>query len=107
LDKTNKALASLNYFSVFFAPLLLPIAIYFIVDHSEVKQHAKKALISHIVPFLSVLGVIGMIVFSGFSNPSEATFLTVFFGGFLVVGLINLIVFIWNIVKGIKLLSGI
>ena len=107
MDKTNKALASLNYFSVFFAPFLLPIAIYFIVDHSEVKQHAKKALISHIVPFLSVLGVIGMIVFSGFSNLSEATFLTVFFGGFLVVGLINLIVFIWNIVKGIKLLSGI
>jgi hypothetical protein len=92
---------------VFFAPFLLPIAIYFIVDHNEVKQHAKNALISHIVPFLSVLGVIGMIVFSGFSNPSEATFLTVFFGGFLVVGLINLIVFIWNIVKGIKLLSGI
>ncbi|MBO1513980.1 DUF4870 domain-containing protein [Metabacillus bambusae] len=107
MDKTNKVLASLNYFSVFFAPFLLPIAIYFIVDHSEVKQHSKKALISHIVPFLSVLGVIGMIVFSGFSNLSETAFLTVFFGGFLVVGLINLIVFIWNIVKGIKLLSGI
>jgi cytochrome c biogenesis factor len=107
LDKTNKVLASLNYFSVFFAPFLLPIAIYFIVDHIEVRQHAKKALVSHIIPFLSILAVIGMIVFSGFSNPSEVTFLTVFFGGFLVVGLINLIVFIWNIVKGIKLLTTI
>jgi hypothetical protein len=105
LDKTNKLLASLNYFSVVFAPFILPIAIYFIVDHIEVKQHAKKAIVSHIFPFLSLLGVIGMIVFSGFSNPSEATFLTVLIGGFLVVGIINIIVFIWNIVKGIKLLT--
>ncbi|XQY91461.1 hypothetical protein ACNRWW_18500 [Metabacillus sp. HB246100] len=52
MDKTNKFVASLNYFSVFFAPFLLPIAIYFIADHHEVKEHAKKALISHIVPFL-------------------------------------------------------
>jgi hypothetical protein len=107
LDKTNKLLASLNYFSVFFAPFLLPIAIYFIVDQIEVKQHAKKALVSHIVPFLTIVAVIGMIVFSGFSNLSEVTFLTVFFGGFLIAGLINIIVFIWNLVKGIKLLTTI
>ncbi|KKI88493.1 membrane protein [Bacillus sp. SA1-12] len=107
MDKTNKVLASINYFSVFFAPFLLPIAIYFIVDHSEVKQHAKKALVSHILPFLSIIAVIGAIIFSGYSNLSEAAFLTVFFGGFIIVGLINLIVFIWNLVRGIKLLTMI
>lgn len=104
MDKTNTVFAALVYFSVFFAPLLLPIAIYFIVDHKEVKLHAKKALISHIIPFLSLLFVIGSVVFSGLSNPSESSFLIVFIGGFLVVGLINLIVLIWNIVKGVKLL---
>ncbi|WP_299093817.1 hypothetical protein [uncultured Metabacillus sp.] len=107
LDKTNKVLASINYFSVFCAPFLLPIVIYFIVDHSEVKKHAKKALISHILPFLSILAVIGAIIFSSFTNLSEASYLTIFFGGFIVVGLINLIVFIWNLVKGIKLLTTI
>ncbi|QGQ48068.1 DUF4870 domain-containing protein [Metabacillus sediminilitoris] len=107
MDKTNKLIASLNYFSVFFAPFLLPIAIYFIVDHNEVKQHAKKAIVSHIVPFISVVAMIGIVVFSGFSNLSEGAFLTVFFGSFLVVGIINIIVVIWNIVKGIKLLTTI
>merc|ERR1712093_869823 len=100
MDKTNKIIASLNYFSVFFAQFLLPIAVYFIVDHHEVKEHAKKALISHIVPFVSIIALIITVVFSGFSNPSEAAMLTVFFGGILVIGIINLIVFIWNIVKG-------
>ena len=66
MDKTNKIIASLNYFSVFFAPFLLPIAVYFIVDHHEVKEHAKKALISHIVPFLSIIALIITVVFSGF-----------------------------------------
>ncbi|WP_226671490.1 DUF4870 domain-containing protein [Metabacillus litoralis] len=107
MDKTNKLIASLNYFSVFFAPFLLPIAVYFIVDHHEVKEHAKKALISHIVPFISIIALIILVVFSGFSNPTEATFLSVFFGGIIVVGIINLIVFIWNIVKGIKLLMTV
>jgi hypothetical protein len=92
---------------VFFAPFLLPIAIYLIVDHHEVKQHAKKALISHIIPFLSVVGMIGLILFSSFSNPSEVAFFTVFIGSFIVVGIINIIVVIWNIVKGIKLLTTI
>ena len=107
LDKTNKLIASLNYFSVFFAPFLMPIAIYFIVDHSEVKQHAKKALISHIIPFLSIVAVILSVVFSGFSNSSEALFLTVFFGGMILIGIINIIVLIWNVVKGVKLLSTV
>ncbi|APH06919.1 hypothetical protein A9C19_02055 [Bacillus weihaiensis] len=107
MDKTNKFVASLNYFSVFFAPFLLPIAIYFIADHHEVKEHAKKALISHIVPFLSIVGLIIIGLFSMFSNPTEATFFTVFFIGMVLAGLINLIVVIWNIVKGIKLLMSV
>lgn len=105
MDKQNKVIASLSYFSVFFAPFLLPIAIYFIVDHTDVKSHAKKALVSHIIPFLSVITLIGMIIYSGLSYISEAAMFSLVIGGFLLIGIINLFVVIWNIVKGIKLLT--
>jgi len=104
MDKTNRFLASLNYFSVFFAPFLLPIAIYFIVDQLEVKSHAKKALVSHIIPFLSLIGVVMVLFFSAGADSSQEGIFFSFIFGFLFVGLINLIVGIWNIVKGIQLL---
>jgi hypothetical protein len=104
VDKTNKLLASLNYFSVFFAPFLLPIAIYFIVDQRDIKDHAKKAVISHIIPFISLVGVIIFLFFSAGANPSQEGMLFATLFGFLFVGLINIIVVIWNIVKGIKIL---
>jgi len=105
MDNTNKFLASLNYFSVLFAPFLLPIIIYFVVDHQEVKQHAKKAIVSHIIPFLSIIGVIIMFFFTVGSNPSENTVIFSMIISFVLVGLINIIVFIWNIVKGIRIFT--
>ncbi|WP_226528838.1 DUF4870 domain-containing protein [Metabacillus niabensis] len=105
MDNTNKFLASLNYFSVFIAPLLLPIIIYFVVDHLEVKQHAKKALVSHIIPFLSIIGLFITIFFAAASSSSGDTAFFLIITGFVLVGLINLIVFIWNIVKGIKIFT--
>jgi len=105
MDNTNKFLASLNYFSVLFAPFLLPIIIYFVVDHQEVKQHAKKAIVSHIIPFLSIIGVIIMFFFTVGSSSSENTVIFSMIISFLVVGLINIIVFIWNIVKGIRIFT--
>ncbi len=105
MDNTNKFLASLNYFSVLFAPFLLPIVIYFVVDHQEVKQHAKKAIVSHIIPFLSIVGLFITLFFTIGSNPSDDTIFFSAIIGFLVVGIINIIVFIWNIVKGIRIFT--
>ncbi|MFC0273320.1 DUF4870 domain-containing protein [Metabacillus herbersteinensis] len=102
---TNRVISSLCYFSVFFAPFILPIAIYFIVDDEEVKNDAKKSLISHIIPILTLIGLVAMVIFSSMANAGEGIFLSLFFGGFIVVGILNLVVFIWNIVKGIKVLQ--
>lgn len=102
---TNKVISSLCYFSVFFAPFILPIAIYFIVDDEEVKSDAKKSLISHIIPLLSLVALIAMVIFSSMAHAGEGNFLYLFFGGFVVIAILNLIVFIWNIVKGIKVLQ--
>lgn len=98
---TNRLISSLCYFSIFFAGFILPIAVYFIVDDPEVKEHAKKALLSHFIPFLSILLFGIPLVFSG----GEPTLLAA--GGFmmiLLIGAINLGILIWNIVKGVKVL---
>ncbi|WP_017756399.1 DUF4870 domain-containing protein [Calidifontibacillus oryziterrae] len=98
---TNRIVSSLCYFSLFFAPFLFPIIVYFIVDHSEVKNHAKKSFLSHLIPIITVpIVAVPVLLSSG-----EPTMLAV--GGifaFLLIGAINIGVLIWNVVKGVKIL---
>ncbi|MGG0188230.1 DUF4870 domain-containing protein, partial [Bacillus rhizoplanae] len=53
--KSNNILSSLCYFSIFFAPFLFPIIVFFIAE-GDVKYHAKKALWTHIIPFIILFG---------------------------------------------------
>ncbi|KGX84417.1 DUF4870 domain-containing protein [Pontibacillus litoralis] len=102
---SNKVIASLCYFSIFFAPVILPIVVYF-VSEGETKVHAKKAFWSHIVPYLVlvtgfiVFGVVGITTNSG--TIAGLSFITIF----LIFGLLCLFYFIWNIIKGIQVLQG-
>lgn len=99
--ETNRLVSSLCYFSIFFAGFIFPIAVYFIVDNPEVKQHAKKALLSHLIPVITIPVIIFPLIFTG----GEPTLLA--FGGimmFVIIGAINLGILIWNVVKGIKVL---
>ncbi len=110
----NKILAALCYFSVFFAPLLLPVIVYFITDDREIKFHAKRSLVSHLIPV--VLLVAGFIIFS-FSMFSYTSgmdgMLSEGFGFWqltpflfmLVYGLLFIIIVIWNIFQGVKVLK--
>jgi hypothetical protein len=94
---TQKLLSAVCYFSLFFAPFLLPIIIYFVVDQEEVMEHAKKSFLSHLLPVIAVpLGII--IVFETQYN------LTAIIVCGLIFGTLTLIVTIWNIVKGIKVI---
>ena len=112
----NKLLAALCYFSVFFAPLLLPVIVYLVTDDKEVKFHAKRSLMSHLVPV--ILLIAGFVIFS-FSMFSLTTRMTGMPGddfGFsfwqltpflfiLVYGLLFIIIVIWNVVQGVKVLK--
>ncbi|RBW71184.1 DUF4870 domain-containing protein [Bacillus taeanensis] len=96
---TEKILASLCYFSVFFAPFLLPIIVWFVATDTFVKDHAKRSLLSHLVPFLAVvLLIIG--IFSGAADFFGIAVITTF----VLFGLLSLIITIWNIVQGIRIL---
>ncbi|MBM6619031.1 DUF4870 domain-containing protein [Bacillus suaedaesalsae] len=97
---TNKLISALCYFSVFFAGFILPIAVYFIVDDLEVKRHAKHAFISHLIPLVTI----PIFVFGGLLSGIGDGMSIVIILGFIVTFIVNIIVAIWNVVKGIQVL---
>ena len=103
---SSKGLSALNYFSVFFAPLLVPIIIYFVSPDPEVKRHSIRALLSHVIPFIfGILLVIILFIVGVFSSQVNGD--TLFVTWILLVlgyGLIYLAIIIWNVVQGIKVL---
>lgn len=109
---SNKLLAALSYFSVFFAPLLVPVIIYFVTDDREVKSHAKRSFVSHIIPV--ALLIAGMIILS-FSLLSVNNYTNGVPTGFsfwqltpllfmLLYGLLFMGVIVWNVYNGVKVL---
>ncbi|PII42485.1 DUF4870 domain-containing protein [Bacillus velezensis] len=92
--RENKILSSLCYFSIFFAPFLFPIIVYFL-SRDDVKEHAKKSLWTHLIPYL--IGLLGMNDIRHAGPFLLATYAVTF--------LVAIYFFIWNIVKGIKVFS--
>jgi len=97
--KTNKLISSLCYFSIFFAGFIFPIAVYFVVDNVEVKQHAKVALFSHLIPIITIPIIFIPALFVG-TIDNIAPFILIV----SITIIVNIAVAIWNIVKGIKVL---
>lgn len=94
-------LSSLNYFSLFFAPVLFPL-ITLIFGYKEMKQHGKRAFISHLIPTLSL--IIMAIIYYIFAKVvgADAPNPILFNGGTIIISLITMGVIIWNIKEGVK-----
>ncbi|UEX89267.1 DUF4870 domain-containing protein [Staphylococcus ratti] len=95
-NTSDKILASLCYFSVFFAPILLPLIVW-IVAKPPVSKHAKRSLMYHILPW--VLFVLGTLLISLSQGASTLYFIltTVIFLG-------ALFFVIYNLYCGVKVL---
>ncbi len=110
-EKQNKILAAFCYFSVLFFGLIFPLIVYFITDESFTKEHAKKAFLSHLIPYIVLIGFVFISFTSAVLIPTDSTdaaFATFGFGfvfTYVVVLCICLAVTIWNIVKGVKVLK--
>lgn len=104
MDTPERVIASLNYFSIFFAPFLFPIIVYLVTSNNSVQRHAKRAFLSHIIPVLAMIGsiVLGIILAFSHFTGSAAIMMAL---GFLVAGILYFIFMIWNIVQGIKLFT--
>lgn len=104
----NRVLNALSYFSVIFAPFLVPLIIWILGKDDDVKYHAKRAFLSHIVPTILII-ILAIVVFFGFiaeanmNGTGDTTAIGMVFG-MAVCGLVYFIAFIWNIVQGIKVL---
>lgn len=108
LENNNQnVLSSLNYFSVFFAPFLLPIVVW-ICAKKPVTTHAKKALLNHIgiaiFYFLSSLAFIFSkeVYEKPFDNQDMISNVSIGIG--LIFGIVIIVLFIINLIRGIKLL---
>lgn len=99
---TKKVLAALSYFSVLFLQGLFPLIVYFASEDLEVKGHAKRAFFSHLVPLITVPFFIWGIVLGVTGQDSTVPFVII--PAFIVCFLLGLIVIIWNIIQGIKVL---
>lgn len=110
----KKLVSSLCYFSVFIFPLLLPFVIYLVIDDNDVKNHAKRALISHLIPV--ILLIAGIIIFSFSMFSIDRRMSTIISGGFdfwsvapfiftLLYSLLFIIILIWNVFQGVKMLK--
>ncbi|MER1986765.1 MAG: DUF4870 domain-containing protein [Solibacillus sp.] len=102
----SKGINALSYLSAFFAPFIVPIIIYFVAKETEVRRHAKRALISHLVPV--VLGIILFISFLVTANAAtQLVSDTVTYGyiaAFIGYIILTFALLIWNVVQAIKVL---
>ncbi|WP_159886378.1 DUF4870 domain-containing protein [Paenibacillus puerhi] len=94
--ETRKIISSIAYFSIFFAGFIIPIVIYFITDDREVQHHAKKALVSHVLPFASL--ILFLVLFFG-----SSTFGSIILASVLC-AVLYLAVMIYNVIQGIRVL---
>ncbi|MEH7352799.1 DUF4870 domain-containing protein [Neobacillus drentensis] len=100
--ETKKVLSSLCYFSIFFAGFIFPLAVYFATGDEETKRHAKKSLLSHLIPLITT-PIIIFAVFYDFTKIQDTI------PAFTIISIIVLVIIwgvvvIWNIVKGVKVL---
>lgn len=110
----KKILSALCYFSVFFFPLLLPFVIYMTSDEVDVKFHAKRSFISHMIPVLLLLVGAIILSFSIFSVEKRMMALVnhqfdfwSFFPLIFTVtySVLFIFTFTWNVFQGVKVLK--
>lgn len=105
----HRLLSALSYFSIFFAPFLLPLIIFFASSNELVKKHTKRAMLSHIIPV--VAGIIVFIIFiiitnvRSLDNVSGDSIFFIWIIVMIIYAIVSLGITIWNVVQGIRVLQ--
>lgn len=100
--ETRKVLSSLCYFSIFFAGFIFPLIVYFASGDDVTKRHAKKSIISHLIPLIPTPLLVFALYYDLANTPDNVPALTIISIVILIV--IWIVVVIWNIIKGVKVL---
>ncbi|WP_413307218.1 DUF4870 domain-containing protein [Bacillus sp. 1P10SD] len=100
--ESRKVLSSLCYFSIFFAGFIFPLVVYFASGDQVTKAHAKKSLLSHLIPLILMPFVVIAVLNDSINFQNEIPILTII--SIVALGIAGIAVTIWNIVKGVKVL---
>jgi len=99
--ESRKVLSGLCYFSIFFAGFIFPLVVLLASSDQDTKRHAKHALISHIIPFIT-LPFLFFAIFSDLEALNNNTIPMFTIITIIVTVLATVIVAIWNVIKGVK-----
>ena len=100
--ETRKVLSGLSYFSIFFAGFIFPFIVWLASSDTVTKQHAKKALLSHLIPVIPMIFMVFTIVYEAVNFQNELPVLTII--SIVVTAIVWLVVVIYNLIKGVKVL---
>jgi uncharacterized membrane protein len=101
--ETKKVLSALSYFSLLFAGFIFPLVVFLASEDKEVKYHAKRAFLSHLIPLITVPIILITLFIETTSNNIDIPYYTI--GAAILSSVVGIIVLIWNIVKGVKVLT--
>ncbi|MBC1985399.1 DUF4870 domain-containing protein [Listeria booriae] len=102
--KDQKILNALSYFSLFFAPIIVPVAIWIFSATEITKHHAKVALLTHILPTIGGIASLLLVGVVGISTNSSNVTGIVGLGLLVAIGIMIVVLAIFNIIRGIQAL---
>lgn len=104
-----KTLSALSYVSILFAPFLLPIILFFVTKEKEVKYHAKRASISHLIPTvlgaaISIFALMSLFTFNGAVNGAvyNPSYFTNFMIWMFIYFIISSAIVVWNLIQAVR-----
>ncbi|MGN1399904.1 MAG: DUF4870 domain-containing protein [Bacillus sp. (in: firmicutes)] len=97
----RKVLSALCYLSILIVPFLGPLVLYFAIDDPVVKKDAKRGMWTQAMPFLFIPLIIAAI----FAASSDSIPLLMFIL-FVLFSIAMLVVTIWNLIQGIRILAA-
>ncbi|UDM32531.1 DUF4870 domain-containing protein [Lentilactobacillus laojiaonis] len=101
----NKVINALSYFSVTFAPFIFPFIVWLVSQNEpDIHKNAKKAFLLHLVPIILTIILFIVIGTTGIVLQNANTTGFIFIILVAIVALIDLIIYIYNIYLGIKIL---
>lgn len=102
--ETKRVLSSLSYFSVLFAGFIFPLVVFFVSEDSFTKGHAKRAFLSHLIPFIPTPLLAISFYYDITSGTDHFPIYTI--SCVALMAIIGITILIWNIVRGVKVLKN-
>ncbi|EUJ33657.1 hypothetical protein MFLO_00355 [Listeria floridensis FSL S10-1187] len=101
---SHKMVKSLSYFSIFFAPILVPLFIWVFGEAKDIRHHAKIALISHLAPTIALFFAFSIFSLAHISTDSADTLGFIAFAGIISFIIFSIVLFFFNIIRGVQML---